>query len=45
MIDFLLGALAAVVLYTFFPALAVYPSNWTKAAWRYVTNVTHGPKE
>lgn len=33
MIEFLLGALAAAVLYTFAPSLAVIPSGWLRAAW------------
>lgn len=33
MIEFLLGATVSAALYTFFPALAVVPSNWLRAAW------------
>ena len=33
MIEFLLGAVAASALYTFFPTLAVVPSNWLRSAW------------
>ena len=35
--EFALGALAAAILYTFFPALAVYPSAWLRkgyARWK-----------
>lgn len=36
MIEFLLGAIASAALYTFFPALAVVPSNWLRAAWAWI---------
>lgn len=36
MIEFLLGAIASAALYTFFPALAVAPSNWLRAAWAWI---------
>lgn len=33
MFNFLLGILATAVLYTFFPKLAVKPSEWLRAGW------------
>jgi len=33
MIEFAFGAIAAAVLYTFFPTLAVVPSRWLRSAW------------
>lgn len=36
MIEFALGATAAAVLYTFFPALAVVPSGWLRRAWAWI---------
>lgn len=36
MIEFAFGAIAAAVLYTFFPKLAVIPSGWLRAAWRWL---------
>ena len=36
MIEFLLGAVAAAALYTFFPTLAVAPSRWLRVAWAWI---------
>lgn len=36
MIEFTLGAVAAAVLYTFWPSLAVIPSGWLRAAWHWL---------
>ncbi len=36
MIEFALAAIAASALYTFFPALAVVPSGWLRAAWAWI---------
>lgn len=33
MISFAIGFIACAVLYTFFPALAFYPSEWLRDAW------------
>jgi len=33
MIAFILGFIACAAIYTFFPALAVYPSQWLRDAW------------
>ena len=33
MISFAAGFIACAILYTFFPALAVYPSGWLRKAW------------
>lgn len=40
MIEFTLGAVAAATLYTFWPSLAVIPSGWLRAAWRWL-NTRH----
>lgn len=45
MIDFALGALAAAVLYTFFPALAVKPSEWLRAGWSWLKGVFNRPRD
>lgn len=42
MINFALGAIAAAALYTFFPALAVKPSEWLRAAYAWVKAQTAG---
>lgn len=36
MLEFALGALAAAILYTFFPTLAVVPSGWLRKAWAWI---------
>lgn len=33
MISFVIGFVVCAVLYTFFPALAFYPSEWLRDAW------------
>lgn len=40
MINFILGALATAALYTFRPSLAALPSQWLRAAWRWL-NTRH----
>ena len=36
MIEFIAGAVATAALYTFWPSLAVTPSGWLRAAWRWL---------
>lgn len=38
MIDFLLGAALVVVLYTFWPSLAVVPSGWVRKGWAWLNS-------
>lgn len=36
MLNLIIGFILCAILYTFFPALAVYPSNWVRAAWAWI---------
>ena len=40
--DFFFGALACAVVYTFFPALAVKPSEWLRRAYAWIKSQTAG---
>ena len=42
MINFFAGVIAAAALYTFFPALAVKPSEWLRAAYAWIKAQTAG---
>lgn len=33
MLGFIVGVVLTAILYTFFPAIAVKPSNWLKSKW------------
>lgn len=33
MLGFIIGVVLTAILYTFFPAIAVKPSNWLKEMW------------
>lgn len=36
MLNLIIGFILCAILYTFFPALAVYPSKWVRAAWAWI---------
>lgn len=38
MLEFLLGALSASVLYTFWPSLATIPSSWLRKVWAWLND-------
>ncbi len=36
MLNLIIGFILCAILYTFFPALAVYPSKWVRDAWAWI---------